>query len=372
MTTEFPKGELDRIAARVNRLAGEAYQEFLRLIDQGVTPQVAIARVQATFDAGYYAALAAAFSEILARPWTVAEVKAYRVGAIPLSGMLYNNWRRVSAHVASIVRDHVKGLQQARELALELYEGYNFRPPGTEPLQIADKLRQLPLPLRLIARDPRVRQAIMVKARRAASSSLRSQALKSAYLQAFDAAIAGATRSRLRQMLDVAMHEKVRYFANRIAQTELARTHADRVAHEFMADTQLEVVQWRLSASHPVDDICDVLANVDRFGLGPGCYPKQLAPKPPAHPFCRCHLRSRPDLRAADARENPGAERAMLARHSEPAAARMVGSRERLRMVKGGASVVDAWNLGGKNEYAIRTLGEAVSGPSSKPGRRRL
>ena len=60
MTTEFPKGELDRIAARVNRLAGEAYQEFLRLIDQGVTPQVAIARVQATFDAGYYAALAAA------------------------------------------------------------------------------------------------------------------------------------------------------------------------------------------------------------------------------------------------------------------------------------------------------------------------
>ncbi|MCK7493257.1 MAG: hypothetical protein MZW92_18825 [Comamonadaceae bacterium] len=68
------------------------------------------------------------------------------------------------------------------------------------------------------------------------------------------------------------IEERNRYFANRIAQTEIARAHADRVADEFLADPTIEVVEVRMSPSHPVTDICDLFARQDRFGLGPGLY----------------------------------------------------------------------------------------------------
>jgi hypothetical protein len=90
------------------------------------------------------------------------------------------------------------------------------------------------------------------------------------------------------------------------------------------------VVQRQLAAVDPVEDICDVLARTDRYGPGPGCYPKPKAPKPVAHPFCRCRLRSRPDLDAKLARERPGVHRAFLRSMDERRAARVMGSKRRL------------------------------------------
>jgi hypothetical protein len=78
----------------------------------------------------------------------------------------------------------------------------------------------------------------------------------------------------------------MRYFANRIAQTELHRAFTTKQAADLMEDEEVEWVQWRLSVTHPRPDICDLHAHVDRYGLGPGVYPKPLAPLPPAHPHC--------------------------------------------------------------------------------------
>ena len=47
--------------------------------------------------------------------------------------------------------------------------------------------------------------------------------------------------------------------------------------------------KWSLSSRHPVDDICDMYAEADLYGLGKGVFPKDAAPENPAHPHCLCH-----------------------------------------------------------------------------------
>lgn len=350
-----PDADLDELARRIEQAAREAYQRVQALIDQGVAPREAIDQVRSEFDPRYYQELSAAFSRVLDEPWTIKAMRAYPVGKVALSRRVYEHWRQTGAAVTAIVRTHAQGVQQARELALALYEGYGYR--GVEPLKVqTGQFRTLPKPLRALATEPAVRATVIQTARRAASIQLRTAALRSAYTQTFDAAIKGASQARLQKLLQVAVYEKSRYFANRIAQTELARAHSDRVAQELMADPTIEVVQWRLSAAHRVDDICDVFARVDRYGLGPGCYPKRLAPKPIAHPFCRCRLRSRPDLREADARLQEGAEREFLASLSEREAARVMGSRSRLKRVMGGQAAREVWNLGTDGQYRVPLL----------------
>lgn len=174
----------------------------------------------------------------------------------------------------------------------------------------------------------------------------------------YHAALAGASRKRLERLVQVAIYEKSRYFANRIAQTEIGQAYSKRRAAEIMADDTIEVVQWRLSGAHPVEDVCDLFARVDRYGLGPGCYPKRRAPRPLAHPFCLCRLRTRPDLRAADARERTDAEREFLTELPEKQAARLMGSRARLKRVLGGQDARVAWNRGREADYRVMLLGE--------------
>lgn len=281
----FPDAAIDQASRNVDELARQAYEQFLKLLDLGVAPQDAIREVRAEFDQRYYEELAAAFEAILSANWTVAMVRQYQVSGVTLSRLLYEHWRTTSAEVSAIIRDHARGVQQARELAKALYEGYGFR--GVEPLKVRmGNFRTLPKALRALATEPAVRATLMQAARRVAEAKLATASLRSAYTQAFDAAIAGASRERLQKLLRVAVYEKSRYFSERIAQTELARVHSDAIATEIMADPLTEVVQWRLSGAHPREDICDVFANVDRYGLGPGCFPKGQAPKPPAHPFC--------------------------------------------------------------------------------------
>ena len=104
--------------------------------------------------------------------------------------------------------------------------------------------------------------------------------------EAFNAWTDGAGQDALHRKLKLAQQEKNRYFANRIAQTELARAHQARVAAEFMADETIDLLEVRINPKHPKADICDVHARANLFGLGPGCYPKARTPRPPYHSFC--------------------------------------------------------------------------------------
>ena len=99
--------------------------------------------------------------------------------------------------------------------------------------------------------------------------------LKAAYLQALEA---GKGEQHLAKQLKIAWYEKNRYFANRIAQTELHRAYTDQLAADLMAEPKLQYVQIRLSQKHLKTDICDLHTKQDKYGLGAGVYPKAAVP----------------------------------------------------------------------------------------------
>jgi len=114
-----------------------------------------------------------------------------------------------------------------------------------------------------------------------------NQSLKAAYQgiadKARDLDIKG-----LEKALDVGVFEKARYNAERISRTEIAQAYSDSFDAEMLADDDVIGFRWQLSSRHEVTDICDFHAEADLYGMGPGVYPKAMAPPLPAHPNCMC------------------------------------------------------------------------------------
>lgn len=89
--------------------------------------------------------------------------------------------------------------------------------------------------------------------------------------------------------LQAAIEEKSRYVAERIARTEAARARYDAFIARYGEDDSVVAYQWKLGSRHPAEDICDMYAHADLYGLGAGVFPKNLEPVNPAHPHCLCH-----------------------------------------------------------------------------------
>lgn len=345
---------LDDAEREIRRLAQQAFDELVARIRAGEVSREVIAETQARFGDRFNGALASAFTEVLGRSISSSDVAALPIGQVSLSRRLYENSIEVSSQVRRVIERHAMGMRDARKLALDIFEGYGFQ-GGRDPLKVR---AGLPKYLKELLADRELGAPLEQLYRRINASVVRTQPLKAAYLQAVDSVLDQFGGLRLEKALKVAQFERNRYFANRIAQTELHRAHTDRMAGEILADGELEVVQIVLSSTHPRTDICDMHARIDKFGLGPGCYPKALAPKPPYHPFCRCLLRKRFDLSATGARERGGAERAFLRDHPEPA--RVMGSRQKAADVLGGSTVAAVLNAGRDPLYHLRTLGDLV------------
>ena len=75
----------------------------------------------------------------------------------------------------------------------------------------------------------------------------------------------------------------------KIARTEVARARYDAFIARYGEDEDVVAYQWKLGSRHPAEDICDMYAEADLYGLGKGVFPKDAAPVNPAHPHCLCH-----------------------------------------------------------------------------------
>lgn len=84
-------------------------------------------------------------------------------------------------------------------------------------------------------------------------------------------------------------YDKQLYNLKRIARTEMANAGHRAVIDGSLDDPHIIGYQWRLSASHPVTDICDYYASID-MGLGKGVFTKEAVPRSKAHPHCMCLL----------------------------------------------------------------------------------
>lgn len=102
-----------------------------------------------------------------------------------------------------------------------------------------------------------------------------------------------AVKKGKEELLDKAVkwwtYDKQLYHLKRIARTEMANAGHRAVIESTIHDDSIIGYQWRLSASHPVTDICDYYASID-MGLGKGVFTKDSVPRSKAHPHCMCLL----------------------------------------------------------------------------------
>lgn len=358
--------------ALIDTMARAAFQQLWDALAKDPTkaPREAIAAIQAEFGGKFSDALAAAFEELLRRSITVDRVRAMIVGDVSLSRRIYLHNVETAAEVTQAIKDHAQGMQEARKLARELFDGYDPRDGVKRPLEGRARAA-LPRALRLLTEDPQTRQelAYLLARGQKQAARLRSPALRAAYMEVFDAWGQGKGMDALKRKLDIAQREKNRYFADRIARTELHRAHQDEAAAALMKDAETTVVQVMINPMHPKTDICDLHARADLWGLGPGLYPKDEAPVPPYHPHCWCVLRARQSLGAMGlaASPLPGGAAAYLRSLGDEKAAQVMGSRERALEVFNGADYLRVANRGKPAGYrTARVASQAKSDLAQK------
>ncbi len=355
---------LDRHGAEVARAAADAFADVMARIDAGASPRAAIRRALRRFGRDWTAQMAAAFSELLGTSFSTREIRRLRIGGITLSAKLYRQAGQVEREALAIISEHAAGVHDARALALRLYDGFDPRAP--KPLDGQVSARSVPKAVRAILRSsPAARVALerLIESGQRQVARTRSPALRAAYAAALDAWQAGEARDVLRRRLDLAVREKTRFFAQRIADTELARAYAAGVVERLKADPTAQVVQLQINRAGHKPDICDFHAGLDLFGLGPGLYLRAYAPVPPLHPHCRCTLRARQSLApSAPLQIKPGAVQRFIAGLDPVTRSRIFGSRQRGLDAMAAASLaeVDAiMNAARSAEYQLQRIGES-------------
>jgi len=360
---------LDQLSADVEAQVLAAYQRAMDLMRRGIPPRDAITRVMDSFTGEFADLMAASLSAVLQRSVGTESALAINIGPVSLSRKLYAEAQDVSNIVAGIVQRNVRGYQDARRLALDLFEGYGFREPDAEPLQINPDNPKLPKYLREILDPDPVRRKMATAFARLEVDNLSTPALRAAYSELLDAidSIQGTVgRDELEKTLKTAFFERVRYFAERIARTEAHRAYSQREAQILLEDADIEYVQIRRSRTSTAPCICDLITGRDQYGLGRGVYPKKVAPNPPMHPFCRCVAVPRLDLTGRrQPAEDENADQYFLNRLSEPIAAKIIGSRDKLARVQAGESALAVHNAGSNPVYRIVNLEQAANAYSA-------
>lgn len=82
----------------------------------------------------------------------------------------------------------------------------------------------------------------------------------------------------------------ISYEALRLARTETTAAFGEGTIAAARMTPSYKGIKWILSNSHPVEDICNTLAEADGWGLGEGVYPPGNEPIYPGHPNCLCVL----------------------------------------------------------------------------------
>lgn len=190
--------------------------------------------------------------------------------------------------VARTISEQIKKSATYRQASLAIFDGY--QEAGIIPTQSLPKFLQ---DLTQVARRAGVSRGEIL----AALKPIRRQIVKgttagmrAAYSQLVDA-LEDQNEKALNKAIYAATQERTRYFADRIARTEMARAYQDGFLLKWDNNDDCIAYQWRLSGRHPRYDICDLYAKANLYGMGPGIFPKDKVPRLPAHPHCMCFLK---------------------------------------------------------------------------------
>jgi len=268
-----------------------------------------------------------------------------------LSEMLYRNAKQVCLAVTGLLLAHHKSKATAKELAMKLYEGYDFR--DEETLSVIKKMpRYIQKELTRHSVSRRVWKQV---------SKLRTKPLRAAYAKLVDAVEKENWRA-VEKASKVALEEKARYYATRIAETETQRSINLARAKKYIEDEEVELVKYEISSLHPMTDICDYYASLD-VGFGRGIVPKDQMITLPLHPHCRC--RYRPYYRRVKRKKARDPERETLEKFREDDQRRILGSWSAWKRWKQGERVEEIFNAA-RPKYPITKYSDILSGEAKK------
>lgn len=141
--------------------------------------------------------------------------------------------------------------------------------------------------------DAKAYKTALTKAQRhvdkLAQNGAPTQRLRKAYQSVIDATKSGNEKA-IANSVTRSVNAKMRYNAERVSRTEIARAYGASRSQSFLDDEDVVGYQSVLSTRHSIDDICDCFAEADFYGMGEGVYPKENGPPYPYHPGCLCSL----------------------------------------------------------------------------------
>lgn len=316
---------LNAIISRFNKewqaVAEKAIKELYKLVEGGKKVDVAVKALERKYpelfqlpglidslvEAAAYgygivpevltAATYAKMVTALERPWAS--------DGITLSRRLHGASKQMREAIVDTIRTQLNLNASWTNAARELYDGYNSGKAVVREQDIPNYLRLVRHATAGSPEQLRAARQAMNNINRLARNGAPTKSLKAAYNQLVQQALTGSDEA-LQKACWVAVQEKSRYVAERIARTEMARAYADGFLADIEADDDVVAVKWKTGTRHPVFDICDMYAKADMYGLGPGIYPKDKLPKLPAHPHCMCKLVKiyAADLSGKQAKEN--------------------------------------------------------------------
>ncbi|BCD59621.1 MULTISPECIES: hypothetical protein [unclassified Nitratiruptor] len=273
-----------------------------------------------------------------------------------LSDVLYANAKEAAQRASYIIKEHIKSKKTIGELARKLYEGYGFRDK-----EVVEAKKKLPKYLQKELNNPNAQRKLLKQV-----NKLKTLPLRAGYTHLLEV-IEKKNKKALDKALRVAIEEKARFYANRIAQTEIFRAKNWQNAVEYLEDDEVEFVKFEMSSSHPKTDICDFYANLD-IGYGKGVVPKEQMRTLPLHPFCRCkyiphYLTSKEKERFKKIRPKSfkQAQKETMAKFSKYEQKEILGSYQKLEEFKRGEDIERIFNRL-RPKYPIRKYKEVLQG----------
>ena len=190
--------------------------------------------------------------------------------------------------VARTISEQIKKSASYRQASLAIFDGYKMG--GVIPVQDVPKYLAQTMAVARHAGIPRDEMMKMLKPVRRQIERGTTAGMRAAYSQLVDA-LEAQNEKALNRAIFTATQERTRYFADRIARTEMARAYQDGFLLRWDNNDDCVAYQWKLSGRHPRYDICDLYAKANLYGLGAGVFPKDKVPRLPAHPHCMCFLK---------------------------------------------------------------------------------
>jgi hypothetical protein len=291
-------------------LGDKLVTEIIRQVNTGLPLSKAIdkALIETAFTAGYFNQLieticTAAFLGYGIKAPTMemkTAVREYLLSnswasdKMTLSKRLHGTSKQMRTVIVDTIAAAMRKGKSVKQMSRELYDGYNSGKKVLRGSELPQYLQRMVAAARSAAGGDltitrEFNQAIKQAQKQLEKMNQPDKSLKAAYTQLVKAA-EDLNVKAIEKAAWVAVQEKARYYADRIAVTESARAWSDGFYAKTYDDPLVIGYGWRLSTRHPRVDVCDFHAKVDHYGMGAGNYPKHKMPPHPAHPFCTCNL----------------------------------------------------------------------------------